>query len=255
VNLFSGLLSSRSGQSFFLFWALVAHLALAHLIADPPKDGEYPAGKEKVPGCVAQTAALVQDLSPLDFLNVRDVASDIIVELPYATTKNFTNKQVYPTGSRAFLRRPVAVALAAVQRELKEQGLGLKVWDAYRPFSIQEQFWLVVPNPNYVKQPVRNGPTLVEGSVHNRGGAVDLTLVDAHGKELEMPTEFDDFSARAHRNYQGANGTALANRHTLETVMHKHGFVGLPTEWWHFDWNDSNAFPLSDEPIEALGKK
>jgi zinc D-Ala-D-Ala dipeptidase len=191
-------------------------------------------------------------LSDMAFVDLQEIAPSIVVDMPYATANNFTGKIVYPESPRALLRKPVAEALAKVQADLRREGLSLKIWDAYRPFSVQEIFWKVMPDSRYVAQPIRdeNGQ-MVSGSVHSRGAAVDVTLVDENGQELEMPTAFDDFSERAHRTSQDATPTALANRQRLEAAMNRHGFVGLATEWWHFDFKENAQFPLSDEPMEG----
>ncbi len=119
-------------------------------------------------------------------------------------------------------------------------GFGLKIYDAYRPLSVQRKMWAVFPQEGYVANPAK-------GSRHNRGAAVDVTLVDlATGKELPMPSVYDEFSERAHRNYSGATAEELRNRELLERVMEKHGFKGLFTEWWHFDDVNSKRYELLD---------
>ncbi len=189
-------------------------------------------------------------IASFDLIRIQEIDPSIRVFLPYTTADCFVGAAVYPPRSCAVLRRPVAHALARVQKRLRARGLGLKVWDAYRPFSIQEKFWNAFPNPKYVAQPTR-GPfgEMVSGSVHSRGAAVDVTLVDLDGTELEMPTKFDDFSERAHRSNRYATPAALLNREILATAMESEGFVGLSTEWWHFDFSGYEIFPLSDEPL------
>jgi beta-N-acetylhexosaminidase/D-alanyl-D-alanine dipeptidase len=166
----------------------------------------------------------------------------------YATANNFTGVAVYPV-ARCRLRKEVAERLARVQRDLRARGLGLLVWDCYRPISIQKRFFALVPDRRYVAEPIFANGVAVEGSKHNRGAAVDLTLVDARGERLEMPTEFDDFSERAHRTHRGASTAARANRETLERAMVRGGFVPFPTEWWHFDGPGAQRYELSDEPL------
>jgi D-alanyl-D-alanine dipeptidase len=163
------------------------------------------------------------------------------LEIRYATTHNFTHRKLYKR-ARCLLQDEVARHLAEVQAELEPRGLGLLVYDCYRPLSIQRLMWRIVPNPDYVADPK-------DGSRHNRGAAVDLTLVDRRGRPLPMPSGYDEFSARAHRDFAGGSEGARKNRALLEDVMTRHGFIGLPTEWWHFDGVGWEGYPLSDEPL------
>jgi D-alanyl-D-alanine dipeptidase len=132
-----------------------------------------------------------------------------------------------------------------VQAELEASGLRLKVFDCYRPLSVQRKLWELVPDERYVADPKK-------GSRHNRGAAVDLTLVTADGGEVAMPTAYDEFTEKAHRDYQALPASALRNRALLERVMVKHGFVGLPTEWWHFDDADWEKYPVLDVDFREL---
>lgn len=182
---------------------------------------------------------------PEDLVDLESAVRGIVLDIRYATTNNFTGKQLYPV-ARAVLRRPVADKLAAAQKELAEQGLGLKVFDGYRPLSVQRRMWEVFPNPGYVADPAK-------GSRHNRGAAVDLTLIRLSDRsELPMPTDYDDFTPKAHRNYTGATAEQIRNRELLERVMEKHGFIGLGTEWWHFDDADWQDYELMDIPYDAI---
>jgi D-alanyl-D-alanine dipeptidase len=173
-----------------------------------------------------------------DLVEIRAINPRIRVELPYATPHNFTGVAVYRS-TRCYLRRAVAANLSAVQEALEKHGLGLKVWDGYRPLSVQKKFWALVPDARYVASPEK-------GSRHNRGAAVDVTLVDRDGHELEMPTKFDDFSERASASASGHTPQALANRAVLQEVMTAHGFQIFPSEWWHFDAIGWEKFPLLD---------
>lgn len=181
-------------------------------------------------------------------VDVTTVAPDIRLDIRYATPDNFAHTAVYPA-PRCFLRADVAARLARVQAELKKQGLGLKVYDCYRPFSIQKKFWDLVPNEDWVARPVEKNGKPVSGSKHNRGAAVDLTLVDAAGHELPMPSGFDDFTEKARRDYAGGDPDARANARRLEAAMRKEGFEPLPTEWWHFDGPGWQGYELLDAPI------
>ncbi len=177
-------------------------------------------------------------------VDIRTVNRNIRLDIRYATTNNFLKRKLYPIAKCA-LRSSVAQKLALVQTDLEKIGLGLKVYDCYRPFSVTEQMWEVLPDPNYVANPAR-------GSRHNRGAAVDLTLVDRTGKELEMPTPFDDFTTKAHRNYQGGSAQSRKNRQILEDAMKKQGFIGITTEWWHFDSEDWQKFAILDVSLGAI---
>ncbi len=161
----------------------------------------------------------------------------------YASTDNFTKKVLYPA-AECLLCEPAAERLGRVQKKLEKKGLGLKVWDCYRPLSVQKKLWDLVPDDRYVANPAK-------GSKHNRGASVDLTLVDKEGKELPMPTAFDEFSVKAHRDYMDLPADILQNRTTLEEAMESEGFIPLPTEWWHFDDPQWMNYALRDEPLNS----
>jgi beta-N-acetylhexosaminidase/D-alanyl-D-alanine dipeptidase len=199
-----------------------------------------------------QTPAAPPDAAPgkpEDLVDIAVIDPSIAIEMRYASENNFTKVVVYPV-ARCLLRRDAAERLARVQAALRAAGLGLEVWDCYRPFSVQKKFWKLVPDDRYVAQPVEDGAGRpLKGSKHNRGAAVDLTLVDRDGKPLEMPTDHDDFSERAHRGNRSASPAARANSARLEKAMTAEGFEPLPTEWWHFDAPGWERYPLSDQPL------
>lgn len=169
----------------------------------------------------------------------------IVVDVRYATPDNFMKRPLYPV-ARAFLRAPAAAALRRAQAELEQQGLGLKVFDAYRPYRVTEQMWELIRNPDYVADPKK-------GSRHNRGAAVDVTLVDlATGRELPMPTGYDSFEPAAAHAYEDLPEDVRRNRALLRSVMEKHGFDPLPSEWWHYDFRGWEKFHLLDIPLEQL---
>lgn len=170
------------------------------------------------------------DREPGDFVKVKDYIPDLVVELKYATAQNFTNRVVYDF-TEAYLRYSTVLKLMDVQGELREQGLRLKIWDAFRPLKAQEKLWYAKPDPNYVSNPW-NGT-----NSHSRGHTLDVTLVNAEGKELEMPTGFDEFSTYADRDYSDCTDAAAKNAMLLQEIMEKHGFTGLQSEWWHFTEN------------------
>lgn len=178
-------------------------------------------------------------------VDLEEFIPSVVIDVKYATTENFTGKQLYPYPG-AYLRYPAAVALRNVQEELIEKGLGLKVWDAYRPYSATVLMWDYVRDPRYVADPR-------SGSRHNRGCAVDVTLIDLEtGEELPMPTPYDDFTERAHIDYTDLPEEALQNRELLIDVMQRHGFEPLASEWWHFDYKNWREFDLMDVSFEVL---
>jgi len=179
-----------------------------------------------------------------DLVEIKTEETGIILDIRYATENNFAGQAVYGS-PRCFLRKKTAEKILAVHKELETLGLGLKIWDGYRPRSVQYKFWELVPDPRYVADPSK-------GSKHNRGSAVDCTLVDKDGNELEMPSVFDDFSEKAHRNYETMSPQAAKNCKQLETLMAKHGFSFFHSEWWHFDDVDWRQYDLLDIPFSEL---
>jgi len=173
-----------------------------------------------------------------DFVKVVTYIPDIVVDLRYATDRNFTNQQIYHF-TDVWLRYGTVKKLQAVQEELKQNGLRLKIWDGFRPPSAQFRLWEVYPDPTYVSNP-NNG-----FSSHSRGNTVDVTLVYTDGAEVSMPTGFDDFSKLADRDYSDCTEEAAANALFLEQLMIKHGFKPYSGEWWHF--SDTQSYPVDSE--------
>lgn len=173
-----------------------------------------------------------------EYVLVNKYIPDIYVELMYATDNNFTGVRIYDF-TDAYLRYGTVKKLANVQKELKEQGYSLKIWDAYRPFEAQQKLWEVYPDPNYVANPA-NGM-----KKHNLGGTVDITMVAADGTVISMPTEFDDFSLKADRNYSDIdNEEAVKNVMILQNAMENNGFTGYQGEWW--DYSDTVEYEAVD---------
>lgn len=192
---------------------------------------------------VPETQALTMpELSDSSFVPVTDYIPEMLVELKYASQDNFTGQTIYEFED-AFARFGTVKKLVEVQESLHEVGLGLKIWDAFRPAAAQFRLWEVCPDDTYVADP-RKGY-----SNHSRGNAVDVTLVDLEGREVEMPTQFDDFSGKADRNYADCTETAADNARLLQDVMQKHGFVPYYGEWWHFA--DEEKYPVEEvfEPV------
>jgi D-alanyl-D-alanine dipeptidase len=196
---------------------------------------------------------VVPDLAAYERLAQRDPGKRLVdlatlgiaTDIRYATPNNFMKETLYPV-AKAYLRAPAARALAEANRELAARGLAVKVFDGYRPYRITEKMWEPIKNPDFVADPAK-------GSRHNRGAAVDLTLIDAKtGAELAMPTPYDDFTNRARHDFNDLPAEALANRALLRDVMTRHGFEPLPSEWWHYDFRGWERFELLDVPLEAL---
>jgi zinc D-Ala-D-Ala dipeptidase len=174
----------------------------------------------------------------------------IKLDIRYATDNNFVGRKVYPE-ARAFLQQPAAKALVRVHRKLKKQGLGLVIFDGYRPWAITKLFWEVTPEDKrkFVANPAK-------GSKHNRGCAVDLSVFDLKtGELLPMPSGYDEFTERASPDYKGATPQETANREMLRRLMEAEGFTVNPNEWWHFDYKDWEKYAIYDISFEeAEGK-
>lgn len=184
---------------------------------------------------------------PKEISGLIDVAGfdpTFVLDLRYATPDNFTGKQIY-SEAKCLLLRATAEKLSKANKELAEIGYRIKIWDAYRPLSAQQTLWDVVSDRSFVADPKK-------GSIHNRGAAVDVTLVDKDGRELAMPTGFDDFSEKAGIKYAGCTEEQAKNRDLLASIMVKHGFTRYEAEWWHFVDKDSSGFPLLDVQFEEF---
>lgn len=172
----------------------------------------------------------------------------LTLDLKYATADNFMHQKLYPPTHTTFLRKPAAEALKMVEEELGRQHLGLKIFDAYRPYSITEKMWKKVKDDRYAADPSK-------GSGHNRGVAVDLTLIDINTKkELPMGTGFDNFTDSAHADFANLPENILQNRKTLRKLMEKYGFIQLTTEWWHYYLPNSSHYELLDISFRDLKK-
>jgi zinc D-Ala-D-Ala dipeptidase len=172
----------------------------------------------------------------------------IKLDIRYATANNFLGVPLY-TQARAFLQRPAAEALLRAHRELKAHGYGLIIHDGYRPWYVTEIFWKATPDDKkvFVANPS-------QGSNHNRGCAVDLSLYDLQtGKEVKMPSGYDEMTKRAYADYAGGTAEESARRALLRQAMEKQGFLVNPTEWWHFDYKDWKQYPITNVKFEDLG--
>ncbi len=180
--------------------------------------------------------------APEPLVEVTTVIPDAVVDLRYATSDNFMKKQVYPPAARCLLLERSARLLVEAAKVLREQGFRLRLYDCYRPHSVQYELWKVMPVPGYVADPKK-------GSNHNRGGAVDLGLVTLDGGDVEFPSPYDFFGKAAHHGYTAGSRAALRHRDTLRAAMEGAGFKRNPMEWWHYDLPDAAKYPLRDEPF------
>ncbi len=182
-----------------------------------------------------------------ELVNLEKFIPGLLLEIRYATTNNFTGKKIYNL-ARAYARKPVAEALMKIQADLKEQGLGLKIFDGYRPYSATVMFYETYHDTTYVASPYK-------GSRHNRGCALDLTIVELKtSKELTMPTEYDSFKKEAWPTTPVADPVIRKNRKTLIDAMEKYGFKVNASEWWHYDFMGWQKFAVMDIDFEELEK-
>lgn len=161
------------------------------------------------------------------FVNLKDYSKDFVYDMKYATSDNFLKAKVYDC-AECFLRLKTVKAIVQANEAFMGMGYKIKFFDCYRPLDIQKKMWKIVSNPSYVADPSK-------GSIHNRGGAVDITLVDFNGKELDMGTSFDFFGIEAGHDYLNLSPEILANRELLKKTMKENGFNALDSEWWHYN--------------------
>ncbi len=180
-------------------------------------------------------------------ISLHKLIPTLVLDLKYATRDNFTGRLMYKAGANeTFLRLPAAKALARVQAELAGEGLGLKIFDAYRPYSVTVKFWELIGDERYVAKPTK-------GSGHNRGLAVDLTLIAlASETELDMGTGFDNFTDSAWHRFTAFPQKVLTNRRKLKTIMERHGFKPIDTEWWHYNWPNDKDYEVLDLRFDDL---
>ena len=173
------------------------------------------------------------------FVNLRNYSKDFVFDMKYATSDNFLKEKVYPC-DECFLRVKTVKALLEANQSFLTKGFRIKLYDCYRPKSIQKKMFQLVPDANFVANPKK-------GSIHNRGGAVDISLVDSLRVEVNMGTKFDFFGEEASHNYQNLSQEILANRKFLKEIMQQHNFKSFDSEWWHYNLNGSNKDKISDQ--------
>ncbi len=172
------------------------------------------------------------------FENLTDYSKDFILDMKYATNDNFLKSKVYDCAS-CYLRTKTIKSLIKANEDFMKKGYRIKLFDCYRPLDVQKKMWEIVPNATYVANPKR-------GSIHNRGGAVDITLVDEQGNELDMGTKFDHFGPESSHFFTKLSSDVIKNRKLLKKVMLKNGFESFDSEWWHYNLKDAKKDALSN---------
>ena len=184
---------------------------------------------------VLESKKVVNDTS---FVNLKEYSTDFVYDMKYATEDNFLKAKVYDC-AECYLRLKTAKALILANSKFIKLGYRIKIYDCYRPLDIQKKMWALVSNPSYVANPSK-------GSIHNRGGAVDITLVDRNGKELDMGTPFDFFGPEASHDYQNFPNEILENRALFKKIMMSAKFQSFESEWWHYNLKNAKLDPISN---------
>ena len=179
-------------------------------------------------------------------VELKKMIPGLVYDLRYSTKNNFMHQQLYNHSGTSFLRFLPASNLYKIQKELQTKGYGLKIFDAYRPYSITQKMWELIHDDRYVADPSK-------GSGHNRGLAVDLTIIElSTGKELDMGTGFDNFTDSAHHSFKALPPSVLTNRQLLRSTMEAFGFKALETEWWHYSWPNDRNYEVLDLEFRKL---
>lgn len=206
-------------------------------INNPPETTEE--SKEKLKeDTMAKEILESRFIAPEGWIELTDQTPGFVTDIRYATENNFVKSVMYDCG-KCFLRQEAAEALHLVAAELSKKDLGIKLFDCYRPAPVQQKLWDKVPNASYVTPPWK-------GSQHNRGVAVDLTIVDVEGNQLDMGTAFDYFGEEAHHTYTGHSSEIHQNRILLKTLMEQYGFASIRTEWWHYSIKKLQSLDVSE---------
>ncbi len=211
-------------KRFFLFSILVSLISCKSGYLDSKKSSELLDINEEEDGN--------------SFVNLKNYSNDFVYDMKYATSDNFLKEKVYPC-AECFLRVKTVKSLLEANKTFLSKGYRIKLYDCYRPLAIQKKMFKLVPDANYVANPKK-------GSIHNKGGAVDITLVDSLGLELNMGTKFDYFGEEAGHNYQNFSDDILSNRKLLKEIMMQNNFKSFDSEWWHYNLNNSSDDKVSN---------
>ncbi|MFM6923881.1 MAG: M15 family metallopeptidase [Ferruginibacter sp.] len=232
-----------------LFYVLIFILVIPDVVAQDTSFNKY--GLWVISDVAELQKTIAKDPSK-KMVDLKQTNATLLFDLRYAGKNNFTHQKLYPSIKTTYMRKAAADSLAVVQQELNKKGLGLKIFDAYRPYSVTEKLWEPVKDDRYAADPKK-------GSGHNRGIAVDLTIIRLTNKEeLNMGTGFDNFSDTAHHSFNNLPDTILQNRLLLKASMEKHGFKELDTEWWHYYLPNTTRYELLDmdfKKLKLLNKK
>lgn len=230
---------------FLLLFSIIFHFLDTSILAQSNVGNKY--GLNVIDDVKLLQSEIAND-SNKKMIDIKKAIPSLIIDLRYSTTNNFMHRRLYPFLLTTYLRLAAVNALKEVAIALKHKNLAIEIFDAYRPYAVTEQLWETVKDSRYAADPSK-------GSGHNRGTAVDLTIVNLRTKkELNMGTGFDNFSDTAHQDFTGLPAKILQNRLLLKTVMEKYGFVSLDTEWWHFSLPDANNYELLNISFDALKK-
>ncbi len=218
---------------FRIIWVVTPLILMACKDVTPKKQETIKIKEETAVKDTVAASKPLEKITPLNlladttFVRLADYSEDFYYDLRYATTNNFLKSKVYDC-PECYTRVKTAKALLRANEKLMEKGFKIKFFDCYRPNSVQYKMWEIVPNPQYVANPVK-------GSIHNKGGAVDITLATLEGRELDMGTDFDFFGKRAYHDNYDLPQEILENRKLLKETMEAHGFWSIRTEWWHYN--------------------
>jgi D-alanyl-D-alanine dipeptidase len=221
------------------------YIAIAILLAITPVQAQYKYGLKVIN--LKEYKASIKQNPKKELIDLEQYIPGIVLDIRYATTNNFTGEQIYNL-AKAYARKPVADAVKRAQAELQKQGLGIKIFDAYRPYKATVRFYEVYKDTTYVASPYK-------GSRHNRGCAIDMTLINLKtGEELKMPTAYDSFQKEAWPSTPIKDPEARKNRALIIQVMEKQGFKVNGSEWWHFDFIGWRNYEVLDIDFEQLAK-
>ena len=217
-----------------VFFCLLIFSCKTKLVYQIPNESNNKAVKD---GLNAKTIPF-GDLNDSTFVNLKDYSWDFVYDMKYATDDNFLKAKVYDC-AECYLRLKTVKALMKANAKFIKKGYKIKLYDCYRPLEIQKKMWAIVSNPIYVANPSK-------GSIHNRGGAVDISLVDKNGVELNMGTSFDYFGIEASHNNKNFSKEILNNRKLLKKIMLRYNFQSFDSEWWHYNMKNAKLDPISN---------